>query len=61
MIEVNSAIPTETRVRDQLRNRILLKIGSVQYHLSRVEAEKLSGDLTTLLESTHKPEAEAEA
>ena len=58
MIEVTSAIPTEKRERDQLRNRVLLTIGTAKYHLTRVEAEKLSGDLSAVLATTHKDEPE---
>ena len=54
MIKVTSAVATETRPRDELRNRVLLTIGAAKYHLSRVEAEKLSADLTAVLSATHK-------
>lgn len=58
MITVTSAVATETRERDQLRNRILLTIGQAKYHLTRAEAEALAEGLRDVLTATHKDEAE---
>lgn len=58
MITVTSAITTETRERDQLRNRILISIGQTEYHLTRAEAEKLAGDLSAVLLASHKVESD---
>ena len=52
MIKVTSSFLTESRDRDTWRNRIHLQIGERGWHLSRVEAERLSAALTATLEAT---------
>ncbi len=58
MIEVKSAVKTEKRDRDIGRNRILLCIGDMSWHLTRDEAEELQESLKKVLEETDIPDSD---